>query len=414
MNEGAVPDRITSAFERGSLEPAVLTKLNLEAMPKLICCTVHAGRAGHHAARRETNTGELQADRSDILKGPRHRGQVPRNAIPRHRFGIRLERTHSDVSPTSTTGGPMTIAEHLHNLAGDPSQRRREITARKQDGGRAPPSRFGRLTLGPMPTRQHRRAPSRQHALNRTRRHPTLSHHDRRDPADAIWLKLDELLAGYVDFVAVLRAGGRAGRRICRAVAHSLAEISGVHGAPPTGPAAVPSYVKRRAGRQGMSDQSQGRGWWLASDGKWYPPESAAAPAPAPGVTTPVRSSGEKLVLGGTAGLVIGAFLPWATVGPFDVAGTDGDGVLTLLLGLIVAALAWTRKAPRLVIALIGLAVLIGLYDLVDVGRVAGSDEEFFDVSVGIGLLLTVAASIVAAVGWVQDRRSARDRIPER
>jgi hypothetical protein len=23
-----------------------------------------------------------------------------------------------------------------------------------------------------------------------------------------------------------------------------------------------------------VSDQSQGRGWWLASDGKWYPPES--------------------------------------------------------------------------------------------------------------------------------------------
>lgn len=37
-----------------------------------------------------------------------------------------------------------------------------------------------------------------------------------------------------------------------------------------------------------MSDQSQGPGWWVASDGKWYPPEShpsAAAPlAPPPPV----------------------------------------------------------------------------------------------------------------------------------
>jgi uncharacterized membrane protein len=34
-----------------------------------------------------------------------------------------------------------------------------------------------------------------------------------------------------------------------------------------------------------MSDSSQGPGWWQASDGKWYPPESAPAPAPgmAPG-----------------------------------------------------------------------------------------------------------------------------------
>lgn len=31
-----------------------------------------------------------------------------------------------------------------------------------------------------------------------------------------------------------------------------------------------------------MSDTSQGPGWWIASDGKWYPPEAAAAPAPPP------------------------------------------------------------------------------------------------------------------------------------
>ena len=34
-----------------------------------------------------------------------------------------------------------------------------------------------------------------------------------------------------------------------------------------------------------MSDVSQGEGWWVASDGKWYPPQSAAAP-PAAGYVT--------------------------------------------------------------------------------------------------------------------------------
>jgi hypothetical protein len=29
-----------------------------------------------------------------------------------------------------------------------------------------------------------------------------------------------------------------------------------------------------------MSDTSQGHGWWLASDGKWYPPESWTGPPP--------------------------------------------------------------------------------------------------------------------------------------
>ncbi len=31
-----------------------------------------------------------------------------------------------------------------------------------------------------------------------------------------------------------------------------------------------------------MSDTSQGEGWWLASDGKWYPPTSTPAPATPP------------------------------------------------------------------------------------------------------------------------------------
>lgn len=31
-----------------------------------------------------------------------------------------------------------------------------------------------------------------------------------------------------------------------------------------------------------MSDFSQGPGWWQASDGRWYPPQQAAPPAPGP------------------------------------------------------------------------------------------------------------------------------------
>ena len=35
-----------------------------------------------------------------------------------------------------------------------------------------------------------------------------------------------------------------------------------------------------------MSEQSQGPGWWLASDGRWYPPEQAAPPVAPWGVPT--------------------------------------------------------------------------------------------------------------------------------
>jgi hypothetical protein len=34
-----------------------------------------------------------------------------------------------------------------------------------------------------------------------------------------------------------------------------------------------------------MSDTSGGPGWWLASDGRWYPPESWTPPPPTPGAS---------------------------------------------------------------------------------------------------------------------------------
>ena len=40
-----------------------------------------------------------------------------------------------------------------------------------------------------------------------------------------------------------------------------------------------------------MSDQSQGPGWWQASDGKWYPPEQAPAQPTVPPPTQPVGTA---------------------------------------------------------------------------------------------------------------------------
>jgi len=39
-----------------------------------------------------------------------------------------------------------------------------------------------------------------------------------------------------------------------------------------------------------MSDASQGPGWWLASDGKWYPPEPVAPPPPSAAPPPPVAA----------------------------------------------------------------------------------------------------------------------------
>lgn len=45
-----------------------------------------------------------------------------------------------------------------------------------------------------------------------------------------------------------------------------------------------------------MSDTSQGPGWWLASDGRWYPPEAWTGPPGPPGsVAYPTYGSGPGL-----------------------------------------------------------------------------------------------------------------------
>lgn len=116
----------------------------------------------------------------------------------------------------------------------------------------------------------------------------------------------------------------------------------------------------------------------------------------------------------GSVGLVIGALLPWATitaafVGTINKAGTDGDGVITLLFGLAIAGLGWpllTRGSLRLwaaitMLVLASLATLICLYDIVDVSSKADDLGSIATASVGIGLWLSAIASVLVVGGGV-------------
>ncbi|MGP0109525.1 MAG: DUF4190 domain-containing protein [Acidimicrobiales bacterium] len=64
-----------------------------------------------------------------------------------------------------------------------------------------------------------------------------------------------------------------------------------------------------------MSDTSQGPGWWLASDGKWYPPSVPPGPLPSP--VSPVGNA------------------PTSTPQVRSVARTNGFAVASLVLGLL-------------------------------------------------------------------------------
>ena len=166
-----------------------------------------------------------------------------------------------------------------------------------------------------------------------------------------------------------------------------------------------------------MSDFPQAPGWWMGTDGKWYPPAVPAA-----------RSSNVSLrpsifaVMGGAAFVLIGSFLPWikltaAFVGTVTKSGTEGsDGWFTVAFAVVAIILSWPlfsgRRLPRLNAAgvtLMGLGALgVGIWDLADIlnrlndieseGAAAGAVA-----SVGVGMWLVLAGAGAVVVGGLME-----------
>ncbi len=118
-------------------------------------------------------------------------------------------------------------------------------------------------------------------------------------------------------------------------------------------------------------------------------------------------SRSTTIVFGGAMLALVGSFLSWASVsaGPFSqsIGGMDGDGVITLIFAIAMAAFAvYLKGLGRMVGVVVAAALLIvvAVVDIIDVNRLAG-DIDFgeIDVSVGIGLWLVLIGGIAAAVG---------------
>ena len=112
-----------------------------------------------------------------------------------------------------------------------------------------------------------------------------------------------------------------------------------------------------------------------------------------------------------TAGAVIAAAatMTWATasLGVFCVsfAGTEGDGRITVVLGIVVAgagllAAVTPRPRPWAIVAVVAAATTAGVagLDAIDVRRAVGDATPEMSISVGTGLWLTIAAAVVGTV----------------
>lgn len=134
-------------------------------------------------------------------------------------------------------------------------------------------------------------------------------------------------------------------------------------------------------------------------------PEASAAPGG--------RSNGALILLVGAAALIVGALLPWATASAGFIsvskAGTDGDGVITLVLGAVIAffALFALKPQPHQLAVIVGAgaglaAGGVAIYDIVNVSdaiNTAQSQSNLVHASVGSGLYVTAVGAAIAIVG---------------
>lgn len=110
---------------------------------------------------------------------------------------------------------------------------------------------------------------------------------------------------------------------------------------------------------------------------------------------------------------VIGSIMPWATIssvfGTINKSGTEGDGIITLIIGIIVIlcgaiALAIEKNDVVLVLSTLGSIGIIGIaiLDIVDTSRrVAEISGEYVKATVGGGLYITLVSGVIVLVGLI-------------
>lgn len=152
--------------------------------------------------------------------------------------------------------------------------------------------------------------------------------------------------------------------------------------------------------------------------------------APTPQATQSNPVSGPLIAALVAAGaIVIGSLLPWLSVttifGSVSVSGTEGDGILTLITGAVIAALAGIafakKSASRLTgILIIGLGAVSGLIafniflnlvdnvDLVDSGVLSTIGGGLWLVILGSAVAVGGGVSLVTALGRAPDKKRSR------
>ncbi len=124
-------------------------------------------------------------------------------------------------------------------------------------------------------------------------------------------------------------------------------------------------------------------------------------------------------------GVIIGSFGPWVSVatafGSLTVAGTEGDGQISMIAGVIATAIVVIRLIkPNQHIALTVLTAIafivatgVGVYHWMNIENSIGDiDNEFVRASVSWGIPLLTASGIIGAIVSALDIQEQRKQKP--
>lgn len=128
---------------------------------------------------------------------------------------------------------------------------------------------------------------------------------------------------------------------------------------------------------------------------------------PASDIRSTLSQGARPWLLVAGALLIAGSFLPWARAGSFSFAGVTGDGVLTLAMGVIIAALAYPRPSRTTAWFVLGMAIVSVL---IAFNVYSSLDAE----NIGSGLLITGVGGVAAAAAAVRTWSLAPNPRPRR
>ncbi len=168
----------------------------------------------------------------------------------------------------------------------------------------------------------------------------------------------------------------------------------------------------------GWKDDPEHPNQWRYWDGQqWTEDRAPKQIAPPPSSPQANQSTLPLWLLGAAALGVLGAFLPWAQAGPFSVNGTDGDGVITLILSVVLAVLGFKLRSRDdhqvstgfkvACFILSAIITAVAIYDIIDVESNAA--DVFIETSAGIGLYLTAVAGVTGIVTAVRLKRKPKE-----